>query len=130
MKILNVHNCIVRGLRLKKECGVTRRSISNAKILNKKMLLDRATLHFYDTNDCRLHTEWTGFDGGQDVFFSWDFTGLSAGYCGEGSRGLIEVLELLDIPVSRDGVFNLKRGVHRLFKSGEEPVRILEKVTA
>lgn len=124
--MLNIHGCINRGLRLLKECGLTRRSIHNAKILYKNMELDRATFHFKDTNDARLHTEWIGFDGGQSIFFTHDFTGLSAGYCGEGARGLIEVLRLFNIPVSKERVFSLKPGVYRLYKSMEDPSRILE----
>ena len=96
----------------------------------KKMELDRVTFHFKDTNDARLHTEWIGSDTYQEIFFTHDFTGLSAGYCGEGARGLIEVLKLFNIPVSKDVVFNLKPGVYRLYESMEEPSRILTKQTS
>lgn len=130
MKTFNLHKCIARGLRLLKEGGNTRRSISNAKILFSNMELDRATLYLEDSCNCRLHTEWSGSDGFQDILFTHDFTGLSAGYCGEGSRGLIEVLRLFNIPCTRNNVFTLKPGVYRLFKVGEEPVKILTRVFA
>ena len=85
-------------IKLKKEGGVTRISLENLKNILKdvgKESISKVTFHFNRSDDARLHIEW--YDDKTDRAESWDFTGFSAGYGGEGPRGLVDALKMLDI---------------------------------
>ena len=96
LKTLNLHQIIKRGLRLLNEGGITRRSIKNFNTLTKHLTLDRMTLYYTDSATVRVHTEWSGYTGYTDVLFTWEFTGLSAGYGGEGPRGFKQILDKMN----------------------------------
>jgi len=102
-------------LKLKKENGITRTSLENAqKIVNsiKKQngKIVSATLDFdKEKNSCVLEIEFTS-DGEEG---NWKFTGFNAGYSGEGPRGLVQALKMLNLPEwTINDVRQLQSGVY------------------
>jgi len=93
---------IVKPLALKAEVGGTKVSLENAKrIMEAGYGLDSAVLDF-DSNKADFHTI-AKFSRGREVA-TWEFTGFSIGYGGEGPRGLIEFAAMFGLSLDRDKV--------------------------
>jgi len=106
---------------LKREVGVTRVSLDNLKkILSKGYKLSKAEFIFKRSDEAVLHAEFINKD---DEIFTWDFTGFSAGYGGEGPRGLAEALKMLGIRSwDMNTIVDLKPGNYKVAAFGRPSI--------
>jgi len=83
---------VIRLKGLKKECGITSISTANAKLIDSKHYCPIFVCHESDSEIPEFHTKVYYTKNDSDQIYYFIFSGFSAGYYGEGSRGLTNFL--------------------------------------
>jgi hypothetical protein len=97
--------------------GGTDNSLKNAKAIQEAGYEFQSGITYYDSEKANWDTVvW--FKRGNESPVSWTFKGFSAGYSGQGPRGLIEFGKIFNVPIKEEIVMDGEYLTSRIFLDG------------
>ena len=97
--------------------GGTDNSLKNARAIQEAGYEFQSGITYYDSEKGNWET-MVWFKRGDESPVSWSFKGFSAGYSGQGPRGLIEFGKIFNVPIKEEIVMDREYLTSRNFLDG------------